>query len=205
MSRLALALLLPALACSNLAAPSESNEPSSAGDVSQANGAPVTEDNPELLQLVEADQADREIETDDWGPIAARDQQRRERVLALDQAGALRTANDFAHAALIFQHGQDPADYERAHAYADRAHALDPQHGLAAWLWAATKDRWLHSKGEPQIYGTQHRMGEDGRWTLEPFDREAVSDEERAALGVPSLAEAEAANDLHNLQGAFRK
>jgi hypothetical protein len=38
-------------------------------------------------------------------------------------------------------------------------------------------------KGLPQIYGTQ-LISIDGRWTLEPFDRTAVTDEERARWAV---------------------
>jgi len=104
-------------------------------------------------------------------------------------AGDVKAADDYFHAAMVLQHGQGPEDYKLAHELALKASELDADHSTARWLAAAAKDRYLHSIGEPQIYGTQFRKV-DGKWTLEPIDESAVTDEERARWGVPPLASA---------------
>lgn len=148
--------------------------------------------NRELAALYEADQGDRRLPPAEKAAldIAARDEARRVRVEAILDAGEAKVAVDYFHAAMIFQHGHEPADYQRAHDLALKAVELDPTHTTAKWLAAASEDRLLMSRGEPQKYGTQFRMTE-GRWELYPVDP-AVTDAERAAWGVPPLAEAEA-------------
>jgi hypothetical protein len=89
---------------------------------------------------------------------------------------------------MIFQHGNDPADYARANELARKAVALDPKHASARWLVAATEDRHRQSLGKPQIYGTQFKRHDGGPWTLEPIDETAVTDAERVEMGVPPLS-----------------
>lgn len=148
--------------------------------------------NAELLRMFAEDQADRRPAsgTIDWSVVGPRDTERRRRTLELLEAGEVKTADDHHHAALILQHGHEAEDYKLAHELSKKALELDPSHPRAGWLSAAAWDRYLHNTGKPQIYGTQFRKGEDGLWTLEPIDADAVTDEERAALGVPPLAEA---------------
>lgn len=153
---------------------------------------------PELYRMYVEDQADRHQQPIDWSVVSQRDEERRRRAAELIAAGELEQPEDYLHAAMVFQHGTEPADYERARDLARRAAEMDPDLRLARWLSAAAHDRWLHSRGEPQIYGTQFRRGEDGVWTLEPLDPDAVSDAERAALGVPPLAEARARAEQMN-------
>lgn len=144
--------------------------------------------NHELLGIYEADQNDRSGEID-WSLVAPRDEERRRRVKAMLAAGDVKAADDYFHAAMVLQHGQGPEDYKLAHELALKASELDADHSSARWLAAAAKDRYLQSIGEPQIYGTQFRKV-DGKWTLEPIDESAVTDEERARWGVPPLASA---------------
>ena len=55
----------------------------------------------------------------------------------------------------------------------------------ASWIASASLDRYLHSIGQPQIFGT----GFDGTGTEQgAFDRDLVSDAIRSALNVPALA-----------------
>jgi hypothetical protein len=168
-----------------------------------AESAYVGSINAELYEMYKADQAARRVpyEQIDWSVVSVRDAGHRERAAALIEAGALHVADDYFHAAMIFQHGDAPQDYARANVLASRAVSLAPGHAAARWLVAATHDRHLHSLGEPQIYGTQFRKDDGGRWTLAPIDPAAVSDLDRIAMGAPTLAEAEAMAEALNHQG----
>ena len=145
--------------------------------------------NRELYQLYRADQADRaDIEKIDPG-ISLRDAERRKRVKEILATGGARRSDDYFHAAIIFQHGQDVADYETAHDLALKAAALVPTHPKARWLAAAAKDRALMRQGLPQLYGTQFRI-ENEKWVLYVVDP-SITDDERAKWNVPPLAQAE--------------
>ena len=121
--------------------------------------------------------------------VAPRDGARLQRVKEIVEAGEVKTADDYFHAAMVLQHGQDPEDFKLAHELALKASEMDAEHSSARWLAAAAKDRYLQNVGKPQIYGTQFRKV-DGTWTLDPIDESAVTDEERARWGVPPLAKA---------------
>ena len=123
--------------------------------------------------------------------LGAQDAQRRGRVREIIEAGGMRTAADHFHAAMVFQHGDNPDDYKLAHDLAKKAAELDPSHRAAKWLSAAAMDRWLRSTGRPQVYGTQYMVMHDV-WVLQPIDETAVTDDQRLALGVPTLAAAKA-------------
>lgn len=154
--------------------------------------------NPELRTIYEADQADRHLPPEEKATrdIAGRDADRLARVKEILDAGGARVSADYFHAAMVFQHGHEAADYERAHALAWKAAELDPSATTARWLAAASEDRLLMFQGKPQKYGTQYRK-EGGRWELYPVDP-TVTDAERAAWGVPPLAEAQAKVDRLN-------
>lgn len=149
--------------------------------------------NPELKALVEADQAARSAGPNgniDWKTVAVQDAERRKRVLEIAGKGGLREAEDYFGAALVFQHGDNPEDYERAHQWCLKALELDPEHPSARWLAAATKDRYLMNTGKPQLYGTQYRRDNaTGKWYLYEVDP-SVTDDDRAEWDVPPLAAA---------------
>lgn len=117
------------------------------------------------------------------------DRARLKRTRALLDEGRLRTGADFYHAAFLFQHGDTADDYLLAHALAIAATARG--HPRAAWIAAATLDRFLQTTGRPQVYGTQYGRGPDGATTLEPYDRALVPDGVRQAAGVPPIPEQE--------------
>ena len=149
--------------------------------------AQAVTDNPELAAIFQADQAARQGQM--ARDVGERDAERRRRVEGIIAAGQMRTAADHFHAAMVFQHGGSPDDYMRAHELAKRAAELDPSHRSAKWLSAAAMDRYLLSVGRPQVYGTQFMVVQDV-WVLQEIDESAVTDEQRAALGVPPLAQA---------------
>lgn len=145
---------------------------------------------PEMTAIYDADQAARKNwEKTDWKAVQVADRARRLRTQALLDAGRLRSGDDFYHAAFVFQHGDAPEDYLKAHALAVIAAARGKP--AATWIAAATLDRYLQSIGQPQIYGTQFsKPGE--AWTQAPYRRDLLSDALRAASRVPPLAEQEA-------------
>lgn len=149
--------------------------------------------NAELRSLYQADQADRQRQPIDWSVVGPRDDERRARVLALAGQGQLKAAIDYFHAAMVMQHGSTVEDYALALEWSRKACALDAETAMACWLSAAAEDRYLQAQGKPQIWGTQYRRadGQSGPWTQEPFDRQARTDAQRKAMGVPPLAQSE--------------
>lgn len=144
--------------------------------------------NAELLKLYEEDQADRQgaMPPD----VMARDAGRRKAVDAILAAGGAHVADDYFHAAMVFQHGDGEADIARANELAKKAVALSKTHARARWLVAASEDRLLMRQHKPQKYGTQYAL-EGGAWVLYQVDPK-VTDAQRAEWGVPTLAEAKA-------------
>jgi hypothetical protein len=112
-----------------------------------------------------------------------RGKERRERVLSLYGQGALQSAQDNYHAALIMLYGDDVTHFELAKTFARRSTALgEPR----AWsVVAAAWDRSLLGRGLPQRFGTQF-IRENGRWSLGRVDPR-VTDSLRALYGVPPL------------------
>ena len=157
-------------------------------------------DNAELRSIKEADQADRRSSPTEekWREIALRDVERRERVLEIIKSGQLSTAWDYFNAALVLQHGGSAEDIRRAHALSTIAATIDPEHPQAKWLMAASWDRLMMRLNRRQWYGTQSTRDSSGVFALSPVEPGAVTDADRAALGVPSLAEAQARIDARN-------
>lgn len=150
---------------------------------------PAVQDNPALAEMYAQDQADRRGVVA-WGAQTdARDGERRRRVREMLSAGAIRTAADHYHAAMVLQHGDTPADFMRAHELARAAERMGSV--PARWLAAATLDRSLLSQGQPQRYGTQF-SDVGGVWYLLPMDTLAVSDAERRRAGARTLDETRA-------------
>jgi len=145
--------------------------------------------NDELNALFEADREEHsnvpEFGTPAYIALRERDRQRRERTTAIITLGGLQSAEDYYHAAKLFQHGDTPDDAWQAHTLASKA--AECGYRPARWLSAAALDRWLMYQGKPQKYGTQYVWDgyRDRLWDVE----QATSDVERAEWDVPPLAE----------------
>jgi hypothetical protein len=144
--------------------------------------------NAEVFAAFLGDQSDRAADEADPNAIMGRDAARRRIVQLALASHSLRTADDYFYAGMIMQHGSTVEEIALARDLSKRAGELDRSQGQALWLYAASTDRLLWRTGHPQIYGTQYKKV-DGKWTLEPFDRSAVTDRERARLHVDSMAE----------------
>ena len=165
-----------------------------------ASESATLQNNGELTKLFESDRADREPGPDgiDWDVIGERDTDRRNRTLEIIRKGEARTSEDFRHAAYIFQHGKTIEDFRLALSLAWLAASIDPDNQDAKWLTAAAWDRLLMNQGQPQWYGTQfQRKHGESEWTLYEIQEDAVSDEQRQELNVPTLEETN--EQLHNL------
>jgi len=144
-----------------------------------------------LLEMYQADQLSRnEIEID-WGLLAFQDERRRIIVLRILDLELLQTSKDHFYAAMIMQHGLESSNYKLAMQLANRAYELDSSDILSLWLASAAEDRFLHSIGEPQIWGTQFQTDYNGIWTYEPFDKTKKTDADRIARGIGSISEIE--------------
>ena len=147
--------------------------------------------NPKMQAIFEADQAVRQSlpTPEQLDKMRAGDADRRAQTKALIDQGELHSGKDFNQAAFVFQHGERPEEFLYAHALATIALAKgDP---AAAWIAAATLDRYLQSIGQPQIYGTQFTFptatGANDSTFSEPFNRELISDALRRQAGVLAL------------------
>ncbi len=155
-----------------------------------AGAAPAHADNPRLMQLYDQDQTQRDEGHPFTGKqIVAQDEERQKEVLAIMREGGLSTANDYYHAAMVFQHANAPEDNALAYGLAVTAARIDPTNKRAKWLSAAAWDRALMRRHKPQWYGTQFVKNDGtGKWELYQIDEAAVSDADREKTGVPPLA-----------------
>lgn len=147
-------------------------------------------DNEELVVIYENDQADRKTANIDWSVISPRDKKRKIRLFEMLDSNLVRTAKDYHHAAMIFQHGGDSISYAMAVKLIKKSLELDSTSTMNKWLFAAATDRYLLSIGESQIYGTQYgKRHDDDVWRLRPLDSTKISDATRIEYGVETLAQ----------------
>lgn len=156
------------------------------------------DDNPEIVSIYDADQADRAVfdspvpvrDESALARMAANDKLRLARVRQLLVEGGVRTAQDYYLAAYVFQHGPATEDILVAHQLASVA-AFNG-HVQARWLSAASLDRFLHRIGREQCLGTQYFPSADrNSWDLAPLDQLALlPDSVRAEFGLRSVEQA---------------
>lgn len=151
------------------------------------SGAVIAEDNARLAALQTAGQSERVLLR--GVKLAKGDNVRRAEALEEIRAGGLRTATDYYNAAMILQHGGSTEEIRLAHAMSALAVAMNPSDGQAKWLMAASWDRLMRRFSQPQWYGTQFSRNASGEFELWQLNPDAIDDEDRRALGVPSLEE----------------
>lgn len=156
-------------------------------------------DNLELQAIYDADQGDRLNGEIDWSKVGPRDEERQKRVTVLLDSNLVITAKDNYNAAMVFQHGNDTVASAMAVKLMRKAIELDSS--INKWLLAAAIDRDLMRRKEPQIYGTQYvKLGADEPWKLYDIDTTQITDEERIAYRVETLAQQRAKVKKMNLK-----
>ncbi|MEZ2416848.1 hypothetical protein [Luteibacter sp. RCC_6_2] len=138
----------------------------------------------EMAGLYREDQEARQKSSIDWSAVSSGDALRRKRTRELIVNGSLHTGSDYKEAAFVMQHGTTSDDFLLAHSLA--LVAMAKGESSAAWIAAATLDRFLWSKGLPQIYGTQSKDDGKGGKTSQPFNDRLVDDHLRQQLGATS-------------------
>jgi hypothetical protein len=120
--------------------------------------------------------------------LSDEDNKRRKMIYRLLSRKLISTPFDLQEAALILQHGNDTTDYWTAHELA--LQSVQMGNADAKWLAAATLDRYLLTKGQPQKYGTQS-ITDDKTGQLELYKVDpTVTDSERALWNVPPIKNA---------------
>ena len=148
--------------------------------------------NSEVQRIVDADQADRTLapgQKIDWTVVNVRDAGRLRRIKAIYQSNGLGTAKDYANAALVLQHSSEANDFLLAHEMCVVSILKGDKD--AAWLAAASEDRFLMNLKRPQRFGTQYRADGKGPLYLYAVDPQ-VTDAIRRGMQTPTLAEAKA-------------
>jgi hypothetical protein len=111
----------------------------------------------ELASIAQSDQDEREnwenLTNDEMLKITKNDLVRRKRVAEIFAEGCFKTANDYASASLVFQHGDTQDHYFQAFLWALRAVGLGDE--SQKHLVALTIDRYLVSIGKKQLFGSQ--------------------------------------------------
>lgn len=145
-----------------------------------------------LTQMYEDDQAIRASGLDSPANLARfllGDWIRVNKTRRIVDADLLTTAEDYANAARILQHGNRAEDYLTAQNLSLTAYDLGDLSMLRHS--ALAEDRYLIAIGKPQKYGTQFKCSGDDGWQLSPIDP-AISDDGRRQMDIEPLAELDA-------------
>ena len=140
----------------------------------------------ELRTLVKEDQDDRTASID-WVRVLPRDEARRKRIGEIFGEGCFKTAEDYAAAALVYQHGNIPDHFFQTYIWAKRAVELgDPSQKR---LMAMGIDRYLVNIGHKQLFATQaSKPSMNDCWCLEEVEK-SFPEKKRVELAQKSLAE----------------
>ncbi len=149
----------------------------------------------ELAQIVKADQDDRrDFQTrtpEEMQEMGNRDVSRRKRVGEIFGEGCFSKAQDFAAAALVYQHGDVPEHFFQTFLWAKRAVELgDPSQQR---MMALGIDRYLVNLGNKQLFGSQATKDSfeaEACWCLQQVE-ESFPDNLRKSLAGKNLKEAQ--------------
>jgi hypothetical protein len=149
----------------------------------------------ELQAIVKQDQQDR-TEPINWEKVSPRDEARRKRIGEIFGEGCFKEAQDYAAAALVFQHGVLPDHFLQTFFWARKAVELgDPSQTR---LMVMGLDRYLVNSGHMQLFATQaSKQDTDDCWCMEEIEK-SYSEKDRQQYAGKSLAEAMAWVDSLN-------
>lgn len=141
----------------------------------------------ELQKLVKEDQDDRN-EPIDWERVLPRDEARRKRIGEIFGEGCFKTAEDYAAAALVYQHGNVPDHFFQTFLWAKRAVELGDSSQKR--LMAMGIDRYLLNIGHKQLFATQaSKPAMNDCWCLVELEK-SFPEKRRVEAAQKSLSEA---------------
>lgn len=144
----------------------------------------------ELQMILKADQNDRKPPID-WSIVGKRDEGRRKRVGEIFGEGCFSKAEDYAAAALIFQHGNLPEHAFQCYIWAKEAvnrGLLKMDEIDVKLLSISGADRYLVGKNHKQLFATQYNRMQSNKECrcLQPVEN-SFSDQRRIEAGGKSL------------------
>jgi hypothetical protein len=130
----------------------------------------------ELQKISREDQADREWQMKGIQPtlgmledMAKHDLERRKRVGEILGEGCFKSADDYAAAYIVYQHGNTPDQYYQAFLWSKKALELGKSHMKSDVAMAV--DRYLVSIGHKELFGTQASQATlGGCWCIQPVE-----------------------------------
>lgn len=147
----------------------------------------------ELQKIVNADQADRvgyfDKTPEERARITARDTERRMRVGQIFGEGCFSKAEDYAAAALVYQHGNSADHFYQTFIWSKRAVELGDQNQKR--LMALGIDRYLVNIGHKQLFASQAsnpNLNPNTCWCLDPIES-SFPDFLRKEISGKNLAE----------------
>ncbi len=135
----------------------------------------------ELHELFLADQKDRK----DVAPadFQQRDRIRRMRVGEIFGEGCIKSAQDYLHAAIVFQHGDAPDHFYQTFLFSLRGSQLGDSKQLRNA--ALGLDRFLVKTQRKQLFGSQAFKENSGScWCLEPLEKSFPDGERKKYMGA---------------------
>lgn len=126
-----------------------------------------------LREIAEQDQKERTsfltMSKDEFLALRDSDLKRRNQIRELEKKNCLKTSEDFSNAALVFQHGDAPADFYQSFEWSKRAQNKS--------LTALSLDRFLVKSGKRQLFGSQASRKIDSEcWCLEETEESFPDD-----------------------------
>jgi hypothetical protein len=130
----------------------------------------------ELQKIAKEDQVDRDWQKKGVQPtqqmlekMAEHDLQRRKRVGEILGEGCLKSADDYAAAYIVYQHGNTSDQYLQAFLWSKKAMTMGKSNMKADVANAV--DRYLVSEGHKQLFGTQTLLPKlRGCWCIQPIE-----------------------------------
>lgn len=140
----------------------------------------------ELRAIVKEDQEDR-AGAIDWQRVLPRDESRRKRVGEIFGEGCFKTAEDYAAAALVYQHGNVPEHFFQTFLWAKKAVELGDLSQKRLMVMGV--DRYLVNIGQKQLFATQaSKTAASDCWCLEEVEK-SFPEKKRVEIAQNSLAE----------------
>lgn len=146
----------------------------------------------ELSEIVKADQDERQNwqnkAPEEMMKVADRDVSRRKRIGEIFGEGCFSKAEDYAAAALVYQHGDVPDHFYQTFIWSKRGIELGDK--SQERMMALGIDRYLVNVGQKQLFGSQATKPSESKcWCLQKIEK-SFPDKRRSEIAGKSLVQA---------------